>query len=65
MALIRSGSYGHKIIYERPDEYVLVWTTDSKVGRQRWPRKHVRDTNRKGAERFAKKWGIKMPEEAK
>lgn len=67
VALIRSGSYSHKIVYERPDEYVLIWRTDHKSGgsRLRWPRVHQRDTNKKGAERFAKKWGIQMPEGSK
>jgi hypothetical protein len=63
MPLIRGGGYGHKIIYERPDEYVLVWYYDTKSGRLRHPRKRTRDTNRKGAERFAKKWRVAMPKE--
>jgi len=63
MALVRSGSYGHKIVYERPDEYVLIWTTDSKYmgSRLRFSRGWRRDTNRRGAERFAKKWSVAMP----
>ena len=65
MALVSSNSYGHKIVYERPDEYVLIWYFDTKSGRLRHPHKRVRDTNRRGAERFAKKWGVALPEEPK
>lgn len=67
MARAPSGSYNHKIKYERPDEYVISWVVDFKYGgsRLRYPQGRRRDTNEKGARRFAKKWGIEMPEPPK
>jgi len=66
MALTPSGSYHHRIAYERPDEYVISWRTYSKTSGSRllFSNSHWRDTNRRGAERFAKKWHIPMPPEA-
>lgn len=60
----RSDSYNHRIKRERDDEYVISWMVDRyyKGSRLRHPLGRSRDTNRKGAERFAKKWGISMPE---
>lgn len=63
MALVRAGGYGHRIVYVRPDEYVISWRYDTKIGRIRFQRGQQRDTDRRGAERFAKKWGINMPED--
>lgn len=62
----RTSSYGHRIKFERKDEYVISWTTDRYYSgsRLRHPLGHSRDTNRKGALRFAKKWNLKMPEES-
>ncbi len=46
--------------------YRISWTFDTHIqgSRLRWPRTLSRDTDRAGAERFAKKWGIEMPEES-
>lgn len=59
------NSYDHRIKREREDEFVISWMVDFKYAgsRLRYPRRVVRDTNKKGAERFAKKWGIPMPPE--
>jgi len=64
MGLVRSGSYGHRIRKEREDEYVVSWRYDMKYSgvRGRFPQTRSRDTNRKGAERFSKKWSIPLPE---
>ncbi len=57
------GSYGHRIVREREDEYVISWRYDRYYAgsRLRHPTTRSRDTNTKGALRFAKKWGIDMP----
>ncbi len=65
MALVRAGGYGHRIFRMGVDDYRIVWYYDVKAGRLRSSRKTSRDTNRRGAERFAKKWGVTMPEEPK
>jgi hypothetical protein len=61
------GAYGHAIVLMSAahGEYRLYWTVDRYYpdSRLRFPRQCVRDTNRKGAEKFAKRWGCKMPEE--
>jgi len=46
------------------DHYRLSWSFDTKIAgsRLRWPRTITRDTDQAGAERFAKKWSVKMPE---
>jgi hypothetical protein len=61
------SSHDHKIKRERDDEFVLSWRVDFhyRDSRLRHPRWFSRDTNRKGAERFAKKWGVVMPPETK
>lgn len=63
MAQVPSGSREHRIVQDphRPDEFTLYWTVYNKHGRILYPRSYSRETDRKGAERFAKKWGIKMP----
>ena len=60
------GSYNHRIKKEREDEYVISWVTDRYYAgsRLRHPLGHRRDTNKKGALRFAKKWNISMPEDS-
>jgi hypothetical protein len=65
MALVHSGSRRHSIRRERDDEYVISWCVEhkysgSRILHHRW---FSRDTNRKGAERFAEKWGVAMPPE--
>lgn len=59
----RGGSYGHKIRMISGDTYRIIWTTDKHYegSRIRYPRGHVRETDEKGARRFAKRWGIAMP----
>jgi len=61
----RQDSYAHRIRREREDEYVISWTVDRyyKGSRLRHPLGRSRDTDRKGALRFAKKWNIAMPPE--
>jgi hypothetical protein len=58
------GSYNHRVIWQG-GSYRLCWTVDRyyKDTRGRFPRRFWRYTNRKGAERFCKKWGVKMPEQ--
>jgi hypothetical protein len=67
VALASGNSYGHRIVREREDEYVISWRYDAKLSgsRLRFVRHRSRDTNRKGAERFAKKWGVAMPKESR
>lgn len=64
------SSYGHRIRrLTHPDDYRLSWVYDRRVpngGRHLiWPTSRSRDTDRAGAERFAKKWGCPMPPEPK
>lgn len=61
-----SISHNHRIRREREDEYVISWVVDRyyQGSRLRHPQARSRDTNRKGAERFAKKWKLKMPEDS-
>lgn len=58
-------SYSHRIQRLNRHDFILSWTCDRyyKSSRLRWPRRNCRDTDRAGAERFAKKWGIPMPPE--
>jgi hypothetical protein len=61
-----SGSYGHTIkATSHRDEFVIAWTVDRYYAgsRLRHPDRKQRDTDRKGAEKFAKKWGVPMPAE--
>lgn len=66
-----SGSTGHSIRSMKgvspwydADDYEISWTVDYYYDgvRGRFPRRFRRDTNRAGAERFAKKWKLTMPE---
>lgn len=59
------SAYGHRIQHIGPDHFRLYWAVDHKhVGsRLRHPRVARRDTDRKGAERFAKRHGVSMPAE--
>ena len=60
-----SGSTGHKIRRDGYDSYTLSWSTRHKVFGSRllfW-RTFQRETDKKGAERFAKKWNVEMPPE--
>ena len=62
MTLLRSGGYGHHIQRLARDTYRISWTYDVKYGRIRYPRLMSRITDRRGAERFAKKWECRLPE---
>jgi hypothetical protein len=59
-------SYGHTIRRLVSGDYRLHWTIDRYYAgsRLRHPTGYNRDTDRAGAERFAKKHNVKMPEEA-
>ncbi len=59
-----NGSTGHGIRRYGYDEYTIRWQVDFYYAssRQRHPRGFQRWTDRKGAERFAKRWGISMPD---
>jgi hypothetical protein len=59
-----SGSYGHVIHRIGPDHYRLSWTVDRYYSgvRGRFPRVTRRDTDYVGACRFARKWGLELPE---
>ena len=59
-----AGSYGHVIIaVYRLEEFELRFTVDYYYEqRGRFPRTFHRFTDRAGAERFAKRWGVAMPE---
>lgn len=58
-----SGSYGHRIVKERDDEYVISWHYDRYYTgtRGRFPQRRSRDTDLAGARRFAKRWGLEVP----
>jgi hypothetical protein len=58
------SSRGHRVKFV-PDwggYYFLSWTVDRYYpgSRLRHPSSHTRETDRKGAERFAKKWKIEI-----
>lgn len=58
------AAYAHEIKYIGPGHYRLSWTFDTKVkgSRLRFPRTITRETDKDGAERFAKKWGLSAPQ---
>lgn len=55
-----SSSYRHAITRDGFDEYTISWRYDYKPKgcRYRIPRARARDTDRKGAMRFARRWKI-------
>jgi hypothetical protein len=61
-----AGSRGHHIQRFASDHYRLSWRVEYKARgcRHLLFRRSSRDTDRKGAERFAKRWKIAMPTEA-
>lgn len=61
----KTKSYDHRIQALGGGGYTISWTVDTKYegSRLRYPTGHQRHTDRAGAERFAKKWGLKMPVE--
>lgn len=56
-------SYGHRIRQFEADHFRLFWTVDFHYpdSRLRHPRGFSRDTDKAGADRFARKWGVFMP----
>ncbi len=61
----RRGSRQHTIFYF--NGYVIAWRQDRHYYQSNIiePMTIRRETDRAGAERFAKKWGVPMPEEPK
>lgn len=59
-----SKSYGHRWKKLESDVYRLTWVYDRKFlgSRLRHPQSVSRDTDHAGAVRFAKKWGISLPD---
>ena len=60
MTRIRPGGHGHRITALGGDLYRLTWFYWVKIGRQRGERKITRETDLKGAMKFAKKWSIEF-----
>jgi len=56
-----TGGYDHRIEYLGGGVYRVSWTYDTKHRRIRYPRTLWRETDRAGTERFAKKWGCRLP----
>ncbi len=67
MALVRAGGKRHRIQDLRGGIYLLSWEYEVKYSGSRllFHRKMTRETDRKGAEKFSKKWGCPMPTETK
>lgn len=61
MPLVRAGGYGHRIRQAGDGMFWIAWSFDIKHGRIRYPQNRSRHTDRKGAERFAKRWDVPMP----
>ncbi len=55
-----SGSTSHFICQHGPDNFRISWVVDRyyKDCRQRFPTQYNRDTDLKGAIRFARKWEV-------
>jgi hypothetical protein len=62
----RAGGKNHRIRYIGWAMYEISWQYEMKYASSRilHHRTIVRDTDKKGAERFAKKWGCPMPDDA-
>lgn len=60
-----NGSYSHKIQKAPFGGYWISWVVDFHYSgsRLRFPRSFRRYTEKEGAERFSKKWGVPMPAE--
>ena len=58
-----AGCYGQHIRHISGDDYRISWVVDFHyaTSRLRHPRTFSRLTDRAGAERFAKKWGLPSP----
>ena len=62
-ALVSSGSKNHHVRrFYHDDDWEISWVVDFKHGRIRYPTRYTRITNREGARRFCKKWGLAIPE---
>jgi hypothetical protein len=61
-----SRSYGHRARKIAHDHYRVSWTVDFHYpdSRLRHPRAFSRDTDEKGAKRFARKWKVEIRENA-
>jgi len=57
------SSYDRHIERIAPGHYRLSWRVDFHYAdsRLRYPRSFSRDTDQKGAERFARRWSVEMP----
>jgi hypothetical protein len=57
------GSYGQTIHLEFEDSYRIAWTVDYHYpeSRLRYPRRFSLVTNKAGARRFARRWGLTVP----
>lgn len=59
----QKGSSYHKVSQiNGGDNYSISWTTNTQQGRLRNEVLHDRTTDKKGAERFSKKWGVSIIE---
>jgi hypothetical protein len=58
MALIHAPA----IRYISRDEFLIIWFVGINHKWIRYPRRQQRFVDRKSAERFAKRWGISIPE---
>lgn len=65
MTLLKCGSYGHHIQCVVPGCYRISWVIDNKYGHIRFPRLFSRNTDERGARRFAKRWGCRLPGDIK
>jgi len=59
-AIIRKDSRGHYIAWLAPNAFAISWEIDKTAmgSRLRFPIRRRSVTDRKGAERFAAKWGL-------
>ena len=59
-----NGSRGHHIEWLTPNAYAISWEIDKNAmgSRLRFPIRRRVITDRKGAQRFAAKWGLMIPE---
>jgi hypothetical protein len=65
-AIMRKGSRGHYIAWLAPNAFAISWEIDKTAmgSRLRFPIRRRSVTDRKGAERFAAKWGLVVPQGA-
>jgi hypothetical protein len=63
-AIKPKGSRGYHIEWLAPNAFVISWKIDQNAmgSRLRFPVRRRSVTDRKGAERFAAKWGLVVPE---